>query len=105
MSFLIPKAAKLIFWTLRIDTASARPSQSRPSINVPEPFETPGPKHVPMDIGGSAMKGVILADGQAVPTPAATQLRQLLTESPSKRVDLFHVLDTNPPAPTFKGTF
>jgi hypothetical protein len=58
-----------------------------------------------MDIGGSAMKGVILADGQAVPTPAATKLRELLTESPSKRVDLFHVLDSNPPPPAFQGAF
>lgn len=52
------------------------------------------------------MKGVILADGQAIPTPAATQLRQLLTESPTKRVDLFHVLEKNPRPPTFsQGVF
>ncbi|PVF94603.1 hypothetical protein CPB86DRAFT_712872 [Serendipita vermifera] len=49
------------------------------------------------------MKGVILADGQPVPTPMASQLRNLLTESPSKRVDLINVLDRNPPIPTFQG--
>ncbi|KIM30711.1 hypothetical protein M408DRAFT_289950 [Serendipita vermifera MAFF 305830] len=50
------------------------------------------------------MKGVVLADGQAVPTPVVSKLRQLLTESPSKRIDLINVLDrnqTNPP--TFPG--
>ena len=39
------------------------------------------------------MKGVIMADGQVVATPVVAQLRQLLTDSPSKRIDLIHVLD------------
>ncbi|KAG8833129.1 G2-specific serine/threonine protein kinase [Serendipita sp. 400] len=67
--------------------------ENRNSTYLPEAFETPEQPAVVKDDGGSAMKGIILGDGQPMPTPVAAQLRQLLIDSPSKRVDLINVLD------------
>ncbi|KAG8851082.1 G2-specific serine/threonine protein kinase [Serendipita sp. 405] len=76
----------------KVDTTPVR-SQNRNSTYLPEAFETPEQPVVVKDDGGSAMKGIILGDGQPMPTPVAAQLRQLLIDSPSKRVDLINVLD------------
>ncbi|KAG8805790.1 G2-specific serine/threonine protein kinase [Serendipita sp. 399] len=87
------------------DATPVRP-QNRNSTYLPEAFETPEQPKAASDDGGSAMKGVILGDGQPMPTPVAAQLRQLLTDSPSKRIDLVNVLDRPLPSslpPSFQG--
>lgn len=64
---------------------------------VPD-FETPVPQRRSEDFG-SAMKGVILANGEVLPTPGTDQLQRLLADSPAERVDLLHAAFRKPPPP------
>jgi len=61
-------------------------------------FETPVPQRRSEDFG-SAMKGVILGNGEALPTPGTDQLQRLLVDSPADRVDLLRVAFRKPPPP------
>lgn len=70
---------------------------SRPAIPNFE-FETPVPQRRSEDFG-SAMKGVILGNGEVLPTPGADQLQRLLADSPAERVDLLRAAFKKPPPP------
>jgi len=61
-------------------------------------FDTPVPQRRSEDFG-SAMKGVILGNGEALPTPGTDQLQRLLADSPAERVDLVRTLFRKPPPP------
>jgi len=61
-------------------------------------FETPVPQRRSEDFG-SAMRGVILGNGEALPTPGTDQLQRLLADSPADRVDLLRAAFRKPPPP------
>jgi hypothetical protein len=61
-------------------------------------FETPVPQRRSEDFG-SAMKGVILGNGEVLPTPGTDQLQRLLADSPAERVDLLRAAFRKPPPP------
>lgn len=61
-------------------------------------FETPVPQRRSEDFG-SAMKGVILGNGEVLPTPGTDQLQRLLVDSPADRVDLLRAAFKKPPPP------
>src|SRR5258706_6123964 len=65
-------------------------------------FDTPVPQRRSEDFG-SAMKGVILGNGEALPTPGTDQLQRLLADSPAERVDLLRAAfrKAPPPVPLF----
>lgn len=65
-------------------------------------FETPVPQRRSEDFG-SAMKGVILGNGEVLPTPGTDQLQRLLADSPAERVDLLRAAfrKAPPPVPLF----
>jgi NIMA (never in mitosis gene a)-related kinase 2 len=45
------------------------------------------------------MKGVILGNGEVLPTPGTDQLQRLLVDSPAERVDLVRIAFKKPPPP------
>ena len=72
-------------------------------VRPPAPnFETPVPQRRSEDFG-SAMKGVILGNGEVLPTPGTDQLQRLLADSPAERVDLLRAAfrKAPPPVPLF----
>jgi hypothetical protein len=68
-------------------------------VRPPAPnFETPAPQRRSEDFG-SAMKGVILGNGEVLPTPGTDQLQRLLADSPAERIDLVRAAFKKPPPP------
>ena len=61
-------------------------------------FDTPVPQRRSEDFG-SAMRGVILGNGEVLPTPGTDQLQRLLVDSPAERVDLVSAAFKKPPPP------